>query len=219
MNGKKVKELLKSSNSQYKDIAKKDIIDALLLYNSLKPSTEKFLTLNNKKVFTLTGTLPIKYGHDTYNIPIQIYLEDTYPFSMPICYVRPTSNMQINPNQSVDATGYVNIPYLRDWFYPKSSLANFLNEITKLFSEVTPLYTKKLISPAVSVPLSPTQTSSLPVALDIHAKQSSLSYQPNSLQSQISQSPMTINKDDKKDSSQINKFQACNSCEVTSFFV
>ena len=41
------------------------------------------------------GTVPVMYRGNQYNIPIQIWLMDTHPQYPPLCFVRPTTSMQI----------------------------------------------------------------------------------------------------------------------------
>ncbi|CDW54942.1 UEV and Vps23 core domain containing protein [Trichuris trichiura] len=68
-------------------------------------------------MFMLSGTIPIHFKgiQNTYNIPICVFLLDTYPKSAPICYVRPTERMVIKPSMHVDNTGLIYLPYLTDW--------------------------------------------------------------------------------------------------------
>lgn len=50
-----------------------------------------------------------------YNIPICIWLMDTHPNNAPICYVKPTPDMQIKVSMYVDNNGKIYLPYLHDW--------------------------------------------------------------------------------------------------------
>lgn len=52
---------------------------------------------------------------NTYNIPICVWLLDTYPYNPPICFVKPTSTMMIKPGTHVDADGKFYLPYLHEW--------------------------------------------------------------------------------------------------------
>lgn len=63
----------------------------------------------------LSGTLPVKYLGNTYNIPIAVFMLETYPYNPPLVFVRPTSTMQIKPNKHVDSNGKVYLPYLTEW--------------------------------------------------------------------------------------------------------
>jgi hypothetical protein len=63
----------------------------------------------------LSGTIPVTYKGNTYNIPICIWLIDTHPKNAPICYVKPTSDMSIKASIFVDQNGKIYLPYLHDW--------------------------------------------------------------------------------------------------------
>ncbi|KAH7940351.1 hypothetical protein HPB52_023538 [Rhipicephalus sanguineus] len=68
-----------------------------------------------KELFCLDGTIPVNYKGTTYNIPVCIWLLDTHPYNSPMCYVKPTSYMQIKVSRHVDQTGRVFLPYLHEW--------------------------------------------------------------------------------------------------------
>ncbi|CAF1445311.1 unnamed protein product, partial [Didymodactylos carnosus] len=66
--------------------------------------------------------LPIKrIRHGTvqssarYNIPIELWIPQNYPYSAPMCYVKPTPNMYIAVNTHADQNGAIHIPYLENW--------------------------------------------------------------------------------------------------------
>lgn len=50
-----------------------------------------------------------------YNIPVCIWLMDTHPYNAPLCYVKPTSDMNIKVSIFVDQNGKIYLPYLHDW--------------------------------------------------------------------------------------------------------
>lgn len=50
-----------------------------------------------------------------YHIPVCIWLLDSHPYNSPICYVKPTSDMQIKASRHVDTNGRVYLPYLHNW--------------------------------------------------------------------------------------------------------
>ena len=41
------------------------------------------------------GTIPVPYRGQNYNIPVSLYLLDTHPYHAPLCYVKPTPDMQV----------------------------------------------------------------------------------------------------------------------------
>jgi ESCRT-I complex subunit TSG101 len=55
------------------------------------------------------------YAGCVYNIPICIWLMDTHPNNAPMCYVKPTPDMQIKVSMYVDHNGKIYLPYLHDW--------------------------------------------------------------------------------------------------------
>lgn len=52
---------------------------------------------------------------NVYNIPICLWLLDSYPYNPPICFVKPTSAMMIKPGKHVDANGKIYLPFLHEW--------------------------------------------------------------------------------------------------------
>lgn len=93
-----------------------------------------------KELLTLEGTIPVHYRNSTYNIPVSLYipvsvacvysagltlrltLQDNYPYSPPMCYVKPTPEMQIKQSKHVDGSGRIYLPYLSDWKAGSSDL-------------------------------------------------------------------------------------------------
>ena len=51
----------------------------------------------------------------TYNIPVCLWLEDSYPQTPPLCYVRPTKEMMIVRGHYTSSNGEVELPYLEEW--------------------------------------------------------------------------------------------------------
>ena len=60
-----------------------------------------------------------------YNIPVCIWLMDTHPYNAPMCYVKPTSDMQIKASMFVDHNGKIYLPYLHDWVPVSNVLGRF----------------------------------------------------------------------------------------------
>ena len=46
------------------------------------------------------GTIPVPYRGQNYNIPVSLYLLDTHPYHAPLCYVKPTPDMQVRGRRS-----------------------------------------------------------------------------------------------------------------------
>ena len=53
----------------------------------------------------------------SYNIPILLWLMDSFPITPPICLLRPTANMVIREGKHVDAQGRLYLPGLHNWDY------------------------------------------------------------------------------------------------------
>ena len=141
---KMVNELLTVCQYKYKDLSKRDITQALNYFKELTPKQEKYVYPNGqiKDLITLTGTIPVNFRGNRYNIPVQVYLSDLHPYTPPVAYVRPTSDMSINVSETVDPNGRISLPCLKEWNYPHSELYMLLNFMTIRFSEFTPLFAK-----------------------------------------------------------------------------
>ena len=68
-----------------------------------------------------------------YNIPVALWILDTHPIHAPLCYVRPTPDMQIKVSQHVDGNGKIYLPYLHEWDAANSDI---LGTITDFFFPV-----------------------------------------------------------------------------------
>ncbi len=65
---------------------------------------------------------------NVYNIPVCLWLLDTYPYNPPICFVKPTSAMMIKTGKHIDANGKIYLPYLHEWKHVSvRSSINILN--------------------------------------------------------------------------------------------
>ncbi|KAG7268662.1 hypothetical protein CRUP_018373, partial [Coryphaenoides rupestris] len=60
----------------------------------------------------LTGTY-----RRSYNFPVQLWFMDSFPFTPPICLLRPTASMAVREGRHVDAQGRVHLPGLHNWDY------------------------------------------------------------------------------------------------------
>lgn len=142
-------DLLTTCSYKYKDLAKRDVLQALAYFKELLPKFDQHIYPNGltKDMVSLNGTIPVNFKNNRYNIPIQLYLADTHPYVPPIVYVRPTSDMCINVSDTVDSNGRVNVSCIKEWNYPKSDLYMLINILSIRFSEQTPLYAKPANQP------------------------------------------------------------------------
>lgn len=153
---KNIMDVLARCQYKYKDLAKRDIQSALDYFKELSLIVDGYVYPNgqSKELVTLSGTIPVYYKNNRYNIPVQLFLSDTHPYMPPLCYVRPTPDMSINVSDHVDTNGRINLPCLREWSYPQSDIYVLLNLMTMKFSEQSPVFAKRQ-----SQPQQPTQQS------------------------------------------------------------
>merc|ERR1712087_897778 len=100
----------------------RDVTMLLRQIPSLSPSSSRLIANDgsSSNVLLLTGTVPIYFQGNQYNIPVDTYVPLEYPQMPPIAFVRPTGEMMIkpdHPNVQPD-TGllrYDTIDYLKHW--------------------------------------------------------------------------------------------------------
>lgn len=132
------------SKYRYQDVAHRDVANCLTQFTDLKPKLDNFVFPDGttKEMLQLDGTIPVTYKGNTYNIPVSIWLVDTHPYNPPICYVKPTSTMQIKASKHVDMNGKVYLPYLHEWKHPTSDLMGLIQIMCIVFGETPPVYSK-----------------------------------------------------------------------------
>uniref|UniRef100_A0A665URI5 UEV domain-containing protein n=1 Tax=Echeneis naucrates TaxID=173247 RepID=A0A665URI5_ECHNA len=69
-----------------------EIYVAISHFKDMVPKMDKYIYNDGtaKDLMSLTGTIPALFADNTYNIPICLWIEESYPETAPICYVRPT---------------------------------------------------------------------------------------------------------------------------------
>ncbi|XP_068976420.1 tumor susceptibility gene 101 protein [Bombus flavifrons] len=137
---------IKQSLSKYQnaDITKKHVMKVLNLYKGLKYNVEPFVFNDGsrKELFNLQGTIPVSFKGTYYNIPICIWLMDTHPNNAPMCYVKPTADMDIKVSMFVDHNGKIYLPYLHDWLPHSSDLLSLIQIMVVTFGDQPPVYAK-----------------------------------------------------------------------------
>ncbi|CAF95809.1 unnamed protein product [Tetraodon nigroviridis] len=110
-----LKKMLKQY--KYRDLTVREITNVISQYKDLKPVMDAYVFNDgsSRDLMSLTGTIPISYRGNVYNIPVCLWLLDTYPFNPPICFVKPTSAMMIKTGKHIDANGKIYLPYLHEW--------------------------------------------------------------------------------------------------------
>lgn len=132
------------SKYQYADKTRRDIISAIGRYRNLflKFDTHVFNDGTRQGMVCLDGTIPVTYKGTIYNFPVCIWLLDTHPYNSPICYVKPTPDMQIKASRYVDTNGRIYLPYLHHWNPTSSDLLGLIQVMIIVFGETPPLYSK-----------------------------------------------------------------------------
>ncbi|XP_047980444.1 protein ELC-like [Salvia hispanica] len=119
-------------------------------YPSLHPKTAVF-THNDGRAVTLLqadGTVPISFHGASYNIPVLIWLVESYPSRAPLVFVNPTRDMIIKrPHPFVSPNGVVSIPYLHSWLFPSSNLLELATNLAQFFASDPPLYSQRKPNP------------------------------------------------------------------------
>ena len=68
-------------------------------------------------LFRLLDVNSLFFSGVTYNIPVQLWLQELHPYVSPLVFVTPTSTMAIKPSPHVDTSGKFYHPYLHEWEY------------------------------------------------------------------------------------------------------
>ncbi|GFP86371.1 protein elc [Phtheirospermum japonicum] len=80
----------------------------------------------------------------TYNIPVIIWLMESYPRHAPLVFVNPTRDMIIKrPHPFVSPNGVVSIPYIHSWVFPASNLVELVRNLSHFFARDPPLYSQR----------------------------------------------------------------------------
>jgi len=152
------------SKYQYPDKAKTDVVAAIRQYKNLRVKLDSYVFNdgNRQELACLDGTIPVMYKGTYYHIPVCIWLLDSHPYNSPMCYVKPTSDMQIKASRHVDTNGRVYLPYLHNWQPDSSDLLGVIQVMIIVFGETPPVYSKPKLpnaTPYNSTPY-PTEPSS-----------------------------------------------------------
>ncbi|XP_061078200.1 ubiquitin-conjugating enzyme E2 variant 3 [Conger conger] len=129
---------------KFRDVAIEELQKVHRIHPGLVPqaSTYTFSDSTQKDLLKLVGNIPVQYQGRSYNLPILLWLLDSFPFTPPICLLRPTPNMVIREGKHVDARGKIHLPALHNWDHPKSTVSGLLAEMIAKFEEDPPLSSK-----------------------------------------------------------------------------
>ncbi|XP_021119564.1 tumor susceptibility gene 101 protein isoform X2 [Heterocephalus glaber] len=136
------------SKYKYRDLTVRETVSVITLYKDLKPVLDSYVFNDgsSRELMNLTGTIPVPYRGNTYNIPICLWLLDTYPYNPPICFVKPTSSMTIKTGKHVDANGKIYLPYLHEWKHPQSDLLGLIQVMIVVFGDEPPVFSRPTVS-------------------------------------------------------------------------
>uniref|UniRef100_A0A8C6H3Y6 UEV domain-containing protein n=1 Tax=Mus spicilegus TaxID=10103 RepID=A0A8C6H3Y6_MUSSI len=134
------------SKYKYRDLTVRQTVNVIVMYKDLKPVLDSYVFNDgsSRELVNLTGTIPVCYRGNIYNIPICLWLLDTYPYNPPICFVKPTSSMTIKTGKHVDA--WEDLPYLHDWKHPQSELLELIQIMIVIFGEEPPVFSRPTVS-------------------------------------------------------------------------
>eukprot|EP01084_Bolivina_argentea_P276877 472532_1 len=132
----------------YKDRqrVRNDCYNVLNKVRTLIPKLGKQVMPNGAQcnIVVLSGTVEIFFRGAHYNVPVEIFLGNTYPFHPPKVFVRPTKDMEIKPgHKHVDNEGVVYLPYLHEWEAQYHNLVDLCRETSAVFSQAPPMYARR----------------------------------------------------------------------------
>ncbi|XP_043915324.1 tumor susceptibility gene 101 protein isoform X1 [Protopterus annectens] len=135
------------SKYKYRDLTAREISSVTAPYKDLKPVMDAYVFNDgtSRELMSLSGTIPVIYRGNTYNIPVCLWLLDTYPYNPPICFVKPTNTMMIKTGKHVDANGKIYLPYLHEWKHPQSELLGLIQVMTVVFGEEPPVFSRPAV--------------------------------------------------------------------------
>ncbi|XP_044799434.2 ubiquitin-conjugating enzyme E2 variant 3 isoform X3 [Bubalus bubalis] len=126
---------------KFRDLTVEELKNVNMFFPHFRYSmdTYVFKDSSQKDLLNFTGTIPVIYQGNTYNIPIRLWILDSHPFAPPICFLKPTANMGILVGKHVDAQGRIYLPYLQNWSHPKSVIVGLIKEMIAKFQDELPL--------------------------------------------------------------------------------
>jgi len=148
---------LRTRGYSYRNDAKRDILDAIRMYEDLHPEESVYVNEADHKqvaIIALVGTIPVNYKGSSYNIPIMVQMLHGFPRQPPLVFVRPTSTMVIKPSRNVDDKGRVYLPLLTEWQNQgnKASLRELLRTLQTIFGQAPPVYARTHQQPVQQPP-------------------------------------------------------------------
>ncbi|XP_018519866.1 tumor susceptibility gene 101 protein [Lates calcarifer] len=118
-----------------------EIYVTITYFKQLVPIMDKYVYNDGttKDLMSLTGTIPVMINDKTYNIPVCLWIEESYPQTAPICYVRPTREMMILRGEYISSNGEIQLPYLEEWKNGECDLVSLLQVMAATFGDFPPV--------------------------------------------------------------------------------
>jgi len=141
-----VQSLIWNLGYVYKDDVERKCAELIAHTSINKARTEMYTHTNGvkQKLLNISGLLPITYNSATYNIPVCVWIPYQFPDRPPMCYVVPTSNMEIKSHHKhVNKEGFVFHRYLSSWSRYQSSLISLLPNLQSVFGQEPPVFAKQ----------------------------------------------------------------------------
>ncbi|XP_078712563.1 tumor susceptibility gene 101 protein-like isoform X1 [Lampetra fluviatilis] len=109
-------------NYRFRDLTLMEVRLAGARYAELHPGRDVYVATNgiDKNLLHLSGTIPVIYEGFEYNMPVRLWLPESFPYSPPLAFVQPTQDMILNPGHHVDSRGRVYLPYLQHWTHVRT---------------------------------------------------------------------------------------------------
>ena len=140
------------SKYRYRNLAVCETVNIITLYKDLKPVLDSYVFNDgsSRELINLTGTIPVPYRGNTYNIPICLWLLDTYSYNPPICFVKSTSSMTIKTGKHEDSNRKIYLPYLHEWKHPQPDLLGLIQVMIVVFGDEPPVVSRLTVSASYS---------------------------------------------------------------------
>ncbi|XP_061415776.1 tumor susceptibility gene 101 protein-like isoform X2 [Lethenteron reissneri] len=128
-------------NYRFRDLTLMEVRLAGARYAELHPGRDVYVATNgiDKNLLHLSGTIPVIYEGFEYNMPVRLWLPESFPYSPPLAFVQPTQDMILNPGHHVDSRGRVYLPYLQHWTHPNSTTCGLLQAMADVFAKEPPV--------------------------------------------------------------------------------
>ncbi|KAG5839036.1 hypothetical protein ANANG_G00200660 [Anguilla anguilla] len=126
---------------KHRGLIVQELFNVMSHYKCLMPVVENYVFNdgNTQHLMNLTGTVPVHFIGKQFNIPVCLWLLDSYPRIPPICFVKPSNEMMVVTGQYTDANGQIDLPYLQEWSYPQSDLLGLIQVLAVVFGEEPPV--------------------------------------------------------------------------------